>query len=628
MIFVMLLFGGMYFVVFLVPNVLIRDRQIAADAVLSVAYDRVIRDITEGLYWAKVDTVGKEYLIDPSKSAGNIPFLLSVDLQGGEGNFSSPMILNLNLEDSEQITEAAFSNGGRIGVIGSSKGTVFWRTDLVEEWSIKSLNNDIKLGSVTVAALSSNGQVGVIGDNYGAIYLTRNSGGSWTKVDPDIEDSEWITAAAFGNNGQIGVIGSNKGSLFWITDGDQDWSKILGGGDIELRRITAAALNSDGRTGMIGDNSGTVVSLTRKSDEERWTWTKIDLDLKDSEGIAAAAFGNHDQIGVIGDKGTVSLYQNEIWNLAAGFDLESAEHRIVSDMLLDEEGHFQIIFRENMVTGELGENGEIDVFGDTSGQVFLTPDGGTEWQGAGVTFKEFERMQAAAFRKELGLGIVVGSEGSVFVARNLGAVGNNWKDISWESTTGELSQIETEEWIDGVKTLYFYSYEELSSSPQSDYYAVIAETEPEASHYVLVKFPDLEEEMSLIQLYLRIVDDPLMRNAEIIDKIGQDIEYRSEGERVSPGSYLSGGEMYVLVTRLIVVSILLFLAQNFVRIAQYNLRLAAFWDSRANALILFGAFADRRSETFDHLVKSLAPDGYDFKSTRRMPDLDLPKRNQ
>ena len=67
--------------------------------------------------------------------------------------------------------------------------------------------------------------------------------------------------------------------------------------------------------------------------------------------------------------------------------------------------------------------------------------------------------------------------------------------------------------------------------------------------------------------------------------------------------------------RIVTLIILFFLVQILVRLHQYGLRLATFWDSRADALLLKQSFADHKAAAFDDLVAALAPDAYDFKPT-------------
>ena len=65
--------------------------------------------------------------------------------------------------------------------------------------------------------------------------------------------------------------------------------------------------------------------------------------------------------------------------------------------------------------------------------------------------------------------------------------------------------------------------------------------------------------------------------------------------------------------RIVTLFALFFIVHVLVRLHQYSLRLAAFWDARADAVLLAQSFDCHRAETFDDLVAALAPDAYDFK---------------
>ena len=69
--------------------------------------------------------------------------------------------------------------------------------------------------------------------------------------------------------------------------------------------------------------------------------------------------------------------------------------------------------------------------------------------------------------------------------------------------------------------------------------------------------------------------------------------------------------------RIATMTILFFLVQLLVRLYQYNLRLASFLDSRADAVLLARTFASGKRIPFDDLVRSMAPDDYDFKPQPR-----------
>ena len=67
------------------------------------------------------------------------------------------------------------------------------------------------------------------------------------------------------------------------------------------------------------------------------------------------------------------------------------------------------------------------------------------------------------------------------------------------------------------------------------------------------------------------------------------------------------------VMRMVTLTVPFFLVQVPARLHQYSLRLTAFWDSRADSVLLAQSFSNQKAVAFDDLVSALAPDAYDFK---------------
>ena len=66
--------------------------------------------------------------------------------------------------------------------------------------------------------------------------------------------------------------------------------------------------------------------------------------------------------------------------------------------------------------------------------------------------------------------------------------------------------------------------------------------------------------------------------------------------------------------RIVTLIFAFFLVQVLVRLFQYCLRLSAFWDSQADAVLLAASFSNRKGNPgFDGLVSTLSPAVQDFK---------------
>ena len=144
--------------------------------------------------------------------------------------------------------------------------------------------------------------------------------------------------------------------------------------------------------------------------------------------------------------------------------------------------------------------------------------------------------------------------------------------------------------------------------------------------YILKSHP-VEPEQSLISIQPRVRNDDVLRRSVI----GKDILAMSPQESPGPGSNPGEGrgkrrppddspsyfDLNLTVMRIASMTIVFFLVQLLVRLYQYNLRLASFLDSRADAVILARTFASGKSIPLDDLVRSMAPDDYDFKPQPR-----------
>ena len=148
----------------------------------------------------------------------------------------------------------------------------------------------------------------------------------------------------------------------------------------------------------------------------------------------------------------------------------------------------------------------------------------------------------------------------------------------------------------------------------------VAKTEREIP-YILKPYPNLDG-MSLVDMHKEMGKDDILKNSGIYkdistflyetsssfdggDKGGKTVNGDSGGFSINIGD--------VTAIRIVTLVALFFMVHVLVRLHQYSLRLAAFWDARADAVLLARSFACRSAETFDDLVAALAPDAYDFK---------------
>ena len=636
---VALLFGGIYLVLFVIPQVPQSDRILAKEIQRSEVkrqFGRRLQLIGEGRYWFEVadmsleDTpalevfeIMTEQLSELASSAGTpLPqppvlntyevskkelAILAIDhgkalvsLDGGQ-NWSVPK--GLKPKEGELIVAATFGPDGRHGVVGGHKGSIFVTQDGGQTWTVP---KGLKLREgewIFVAMFGPDGRHGVVTSYKDSIFVTQDGGQNWNVLKGlKLKEGEWIVVATFGPDGRHGVVGGHKGSVFVTQDGGQNWTVPKGLKLKEGEWIVAATFGPDGRRGVVGGRKGSV--FVTQDGGQNWTVPK-GLKLKEGEWIVAATFGPDGRRGVVGGrKGSVFVTQDggQNWTVPKGLKLKEGERIFVA---------------------MFGPDGRHGVVGGHKGSVFVTQDGGQNWNvpenselKKDLELREGERIVAAAFDADGRFGVVAGSEGSVFVTQS--------SELRWNSTERDYQDTS---FIDVV-----------SASPGGrDFVAV----DGDGGIHLLEAYPDMAEweSRSLDAMRIRIQEDEILRKSVIGREITKFLNKAlsadgnvDSGEDSKPGNcedskpgncedsksgndkgFFSGLLDELTVMRVVTLIVLFFLVQILVRLHQYSLRLATFWDSRADALLLAQSFADHKAAAFDDLVAALAPDAYDFK---------------
>ena len=656
---VALLFGGIYIVLFVHPQVPQSDRILVNEiqrAEVKRQFGRRLQLIGEGRYWFEVADVGledtpilevfetmKAQLSAFASPAGTtlprLPVLnthedskkelaiLAIDhgealvsLDGGE-TWSVPK--GLKLKENEWILTAMFGPDGRHGVVGGDEGSVFVTQDGGETWSVPKGLKPKEGERILAAMFGPDGRHGVVGGDEGSVFVTQDGGETWS-VPKGLKpkEGERILAAMFGPDGRHGVVGGDEGSVFVTQDGGETWSVPKG---LELEaseRIIAAAFGANSQYGAVSNNKGKV--FVTQDGGETWSVPK-GLALKETEWIIGALNADG-RFGLVGDEGSVLVTQDggETWSVLEGLALKEGE-RIVT-AALDADGRFGVLGGdegsvfviqddgetwsvleglalkegERIVTAALDADGRFGVVGGDEGSVFVTQDDGETWSVLeGLALKEGERIVTAAFDADGRFG-VVGDEGSVFVTQS--------SESGWNSTE-----------LDHQGTTFI---DVVSAVPEGRNFVAI---NSDGEIHLLKAYPDMAEweNRSLDAMRNRVQDDEILRKSRIGEEITKFLNAAlsadgnvDSGEGSKPGNgegVFSGLLDDLTVMRVVTLIVLFFLVQMLVRLYQYSLRLAAFWDSRADALLLAQSFADHKAATFDDLVTALAPDAYDFK---------------
>ena len=272
-----------------------------------------------------------------------------------------------------------------------------------------------------------------------------------------------------------------------------------------------------------------------------------------------------------------------------------------------------------MALAEAPQNGDYSgLLIGTRGTVFVTMDAGASWSRAGSiglrASEEIVPHPRSAFSADARHGVVVGSNALAFVTKD---GGRTWKSTKRFIDRYDLSTVANLAHQDGDGET-IYTTVALDSA---------------GGLYNLEPHPELSgwRDMARATVLERMLLSPVFRESAIY----RDMEYYVAGSSDAAGSRDSGSgededEVLTpwevlrdpnLALRVITIIFLFFLVAMFVRLYQYNLRLAAFWESRSDALILVTETSTKDSASFGELAAALSPDAHDFRpGPRTIPE--------
>ena len=612
---IFLLFGTIYFVIFILPQVRGRDRLLIEETIFRAKYGHILGPMSQGRYWLKMDAKG------------------------------------LELAEGETIKTARFAPDGRRGIVGSNESSVFFTTDGGRTWrrpaGLTLKRSEREYVARVEFGVSSESML-VVGDE-GSVFVPQDGGQSWTPLDG--LEGKWITTVSFAPDGRRGIVGSTTNSVLFTKDGGRKWDPLTNlnskGSEREYVAGVNFRVNNDSRTMLVVGNEGSVF-LTEDKGE---TWKEL-KKLAEGERISTVSFTPDGQRGIAGST-TNSVFFTEdggrMWSRLTKLEPEGSEREYVARVEFGFNGDSEtmlVVGNEGSVfvtQDKEGQSwtrpGELEgkwirprsvrfapdrrrgIAGNTMNSVFFTTNGGVTWSRLTDLAEKGSKRESVAMvqfgvKGDSKTVLVVGNEGSVFVTRD---EGQTWLLTEGLPVTKELvfvlamqEKLPKERPVDEQNGDGSPS-EEKDGSRYS--FLMMASD----GVYILKTHP-VEPEQSLISIQSRVRNDDVLRRSVI----GKDILTMSLQESPSLGS--NPGEDTTKIwfpideltlMRIASMTILFFLVQLLVRLYQYNLRLASFLDSRADAVLLARTFASCKKIPFDDLVRSMAPDDYDFKPQPR-----------
>ena len=508
------------------------------------------------------------------------------------------------------------------------------------------------------SAFNRNGKRGLLVGDEGLIVKTSDSGASWASLSaPALSGKRWsdISLDWSGNKVQLldqsGVLHvSSDFGRTWQPEGQEE------GGDGVVRReminrsphlrISLLALSKKVELLEVGGEEITV-DLPLRADAELLQVSKS------REGSYITVSGSKDTLLVSGDGGE-SWRRPEI--VIKGIDVaalswtaDGTRGLIVSDrgevfVSIDGGEHWALDRQsgETLEVAGFSEDGSVGYLIGIEGGVLATDDGGESW----ARWEEPRLMEGRWHQIE------IGSDGTpALVFGWEGRIGVSWDGGQrWLITEG----LERSDPLRRIRILF----------KSNEIFAEVSgwnEMQSEA-YFLLGRNIELEgwEERSARNILRRLTVERAVTRRGILDDmmtfseqaIGK--EESSQGEqrgsleekegttdksistaprKVGDRAQTEGKEIDrtgdaagavglltdLRIMQIATLTVLFFLVHVLVRLHHYSVRLAAFWDSRCDAILLARSFSEGRAIKFDNLVGALAPDAYDFKPPSRSP---------
>ena len=234
------------------------------------------------------------------------------------------------------------------------------------------------------------------------------------------------------------------------------------------------------------------------------------------------------------------------------------------------------------------------------------------WKKIDAKLKDRERAKDLIFSTDQTVGIIVGSFGSVNVTWNHG-MDWGYTDISeFETNSPELRDvIFCQDQMDSYTVLAFHFAGNLY---QLKSYDEFAEWKNESISQWETMFQEAGEPIQS-SIFFQDLRSSIKESKQIADNLiktdihSENVENKDKFDKsIIPFDSLT-------VNRIVTLTLLFFLARALFQYAGYYLRLASFFNSRSDALLLAEDFAAKKSNNFDDLVYALGPDILKFGST-------------
>ena len=506
---------------------------------------------------------------------------------------------------------------------------------------------------VTMVEFDMDGRTGLLGQIDGSVSVTKDGGeewDTWRREQLGFRETEWADDAVIMGDGRHLVLG-DEGTLK-VFDG-RAWTSPRG---LATARAIMIEFDTDGRTGLLGQIDGSV-SVTKDGGEEWDTWRREQVGFRETERADDAVIMGDGRHLVLGDEGTLTVFDGHAWTSSrhlparvgvVAFGTEGRFGLVVTqdgDVFATADGgkrwtedQISLAQYENaswisafvgdgrrvllqtrpvvhtrrggewVLSDTLSREAPLEIqqtrsFRDHSvlsthdGVLWIEAGASGDWSRIGPTLKANESV-AALTTDEKGKIIVVGSKGSLLIEGRLEplngdlTVDENEKIVAAGTALGSVFVlVEGEGDILDDEAQGGHGLAEIYVRGEFPRLA----SDPLALHGALENGSQLKRELaSNIPQLTGTLESTPQSQATLIDELGVD---------------------QVHWLRAVSTLATIYLVQLFVSLYRYSMRLAAFWDSRADAVLL-GATFSGANPSFDGLIAALGPDALDFRPPR------------
>ena len=373
---IFLLFGAIYFVIFILPQVRGRDRLLIEETIFRAKYGHILGPMSQGRYWLKMDAKG------------------------------------LELAEGETIKTARFAPDGRRGIVGSNESSVFFTTDGGRTWrrpaGLTLKRSEREYVARVEFGVSSESML-VVGDE-GSVFVPQDEGQSWTRLDG--LDGKWIATVSFAPDGRRGIAGSTTNSVFFTTNGGVRWNQLTDliekGSEQEHVARVNFGVNSESML-IVGDEGSVFVTKN-----EGRSWTRLDglKNLAKGKRIRTVSFAPDGRRGIAGSTTNSVFFTTNggvTWSRLTDFAEKGSEREYVAGVKFGVNGD-----------SENGDSETMLVVGD-EGSVFVTRDEGQTWTPLrGPELSEGETITTMSFAPDGQRGIAGSTASSVFFTKDGG----------------------------------------------------------------------------------------------------------------------------------------------------------------------------------------------------------------